>query len=128
MKLIKDTTKKFFADTYALIEIISGNPNYKDFFDSVLVTSKFNLLELYFTILRYHGKEEAEKYLHTYKDLVIPISYNSISMGMQFKLKYLKENLSYVDCIGYALALELDLKFLTGDQKFKDKFNVEFMK
>ena len=47
---------------------------------------------------------------------------------MEFKLKYKKERVSYVDCIGHALALELGIRFLTGDEKFEDKDNVEFVK
>ncbi|MBI2143262.1 type II toxin-antitoxin system VapC family toxin, partial [Candidatus Woesearchaeota archaeon] len=47
---------------------------------------------------------------------------------MHFRLKYKKENLSYADCIGYALAEMMRIKFLTGDEKFRNKENVEFVK
>ena len=70
----------------------------------------------------------ADKYLNLYSKFVIPITDSSIRKGMELKLKYKKENLSYVDCVGYALALELGIKFLTGDQKFENKDNVEFVK
>ena len=126
-----DTTKEikiFLADTYALIELLGGNPNYKPYLNHILITTQFNLIELYYHFLQDYGKETADKYLDLYSKFVIPITDSSIRKGMELKLKYKKENLSYVDCIGYALALELGIKFLTGDQKFENKDNVEFVK
>jgi len=127
---MQDTTKTriFLADTYALIELLGGNPNYKPYLSHILITTKFNLIELYYHFLQDYGKETADKYLDLYSKFIIPITDNSIRKGMELKLKYKKENLSYVDCIGYALALELGIKFLTGDQKFGNKDNVEFVK
>ena len=118
----------FFCDTYALIEIIGGNKNYGQYTNHTLITSDFNLMELYYSFLRDYGKETAERYFNEWVNFTVKITHNIIKKGMEIKLANKKDNLSYVDCIGYALALELDLKFLTGDQKFKDKFNVEFMK
>lgn len=130
MKLIKDMTEEkiFLADTYALIELIGGNINYKLYLNYILLTTKFNLIELYYYCLNNYSKEIADKYLKLYKPSVIPMSYNSIRYGMEFKLKHKKERLGYVDCIGYALSIELGVRFLTGDQKFKDKSNVEYIK
>ena len=51
-----------------------------------------------------------------------------IKEAMKLKLKFKDKKLSYVDCIGYVFALELGLKFLTGDNEFKDLVNVEFVK
>ena len=130
MRLIKGMTdiKIFLADTYALIELLGGNLNYKPYLDHILITTKFNLMELYYHFLEDYSKEIADKYLRLYSNFVVPITYSSIRKGMEFKLKKKKEKLSYVDCIGYALALEFGIKFLTGDEKFEDKENVEFIK
>src|SRR3989344_4101404 len=130
MRLMKDMTeiKIFLADTYALIELLGGNSNYKPYLNHVLITTKFNLIELYYYFLKDYDKKTADEYLYLYSKFIIPITYNCIRKGMEFKLKFKKEKLSYVDCIGYALALELGIKFLTGDQKFEDKDNVEFVK
>ena len=136
MKLMKDTTenpagsevKVFLADTYALIELLGGNQHYKPYLNHVLITTKFNIVELYYHFLHDYDKETADKYLKLYSDFVIPISYSCIKSGMQFKLEHKKEKLSYVDCIGYARAIELSIKFLTGDEKFENKDNVEFVK
>ncbi len=124
---MKDTTK-FFADTYALIEIAGGNPDYKKYFDSIIVTTIYNLTELYYAFLRDYGQDTAEKYFHEFRSFVIPLSDIAIKVGMRFKLDHHKEKLSYIDCIGYALAIERGMKFLTGDSMFEGKPNVEFVK
>ena len=130
MRLMRVMTdiKIFLADTYALIELLGGNLNYKLYLNHILITTKFNLIELYYHFLHDYDKETAGKYLNLYSKFVVPITYSCIKKGMEFKLKHKKEKVSYVDCIGYALALEFGIKFLTGDQKFKDKENVEFVK
>ncbi len=127
MKLMTEL-KVFLADTYALIELIGGNEDYRKYLDHVLVTTKFNLTELYYHFLHDYDKQTADKYLRLYSKFIIPISFKSIRSGMQFKLDYRKEKLSYVDCIGYSLAKLLKIKFLTGDQKFESKENVEYVK
>lgn len=121
-------TRIFLADTYALIELVGGNPGYKPYLGQVLITTKFNLIELYYHFLHDYGKETADRYLDLYAWFVVPITYTCIRTGMEFKLRNKKEKLSYVDCIGYALAGEFGIRFLTGDQKFKGKENVEFVK
>lgn len=125
---MKDTIEIFFADTYALIELIGGNPNYKPYLSHLLLTSQYNLIELYYHLLHDYGQEIADRYLALYSEFTVPISDAAIQQGMKFKLQYKKEKVSYVDCIGYALAQQLGVKFLTGDQKFRDKEKVEFVK
>src|SRR3989338_1258669 len=111
---MQDTTeiRIFLADTYALIELLGGNPNYKPYLSHILITTKFNLIELYYHFLHDYGEETADKYLGLYSKFVIPITDNSIRKGIDFKLKHKEEKISYVDCIGYAIALELGIKFL----------------
>jgi len=130
MRLTKDMTeiKVFLADTYALIELLGGNENYKSYLNHILITTRFNLIELYYHFLHTYNQQTADRYLSLYSKFVIPITDNCIRSGMKFKLKHKKEKLSYVDCIGYALSLELGIKFLTGDNKFENKENVEFVK
>ncbi|MFH1316691.1 MAG: type II toxin-antitoxin system VapC family toxin [Candidatus Woesearchaeota archaeon] len=121
-------TEVFFADTYALFEIIFKNDDYKRFLKLIFVTTKSNLVEFYYHLLKDYGKNVADAHLKAFSSIIIPVTYESIQEGMKFKLKFKKEKLSYVDCIGYALALEYGIKFLTGDQKFEFKDNVEFVK
>lgn len=122
------STKIFFCDTYAIIEIIGGNKNYKKYESATLVTSEFNLIELYYHFLKNYDKNSAEYYFNHWLDLCVDITHSVIKFGMEIKLENIKEKLSYVDCIGYAFALESGVLFLTGDSKFKNKVGVEFVK
>ncbi len=47
---------------------------------------------------------------------------------MQFRLKWKDRKVSIPDCIGYVMAKNLDIKFLTGDKEFEGLDNVEFVK
>ena len=51
-----------------------------------------------------------------------------IKQANMFKLLHKKRNISYIDCIGYNIALFRNVKFLTGDKQFADFSNVEFVK
>ena len=119
---------KFFCDTYALIEIIGGNNNYESYENAALITSEFNLIELYYHFLKNYGKEKAEYYFNQWLGLCIKIPHTSVKFGMEIKLANREERLSYIDCIGYAFCLQNEVIFLTGDSKFKNKAGVEFVK
>jgi predicted nucleic acid-binding protein len=121
-------TEDFFADTYALIEMSGQNPRYAKYRDTSLHTTQWNLAELYYHFLNEYGGNTADEYFEAYADLVIEITPSSIKDAMRLKSLHKKEHLSYVDCIGYSLAKEFGIRFLTGDQKFKNKENVEFVK
>jgi len=40
----------------------------------------------------------------------------------------MKLNINYVDAIGYSISFDSGIKFLTGDNEFKNLPNVEFVK
>ena len=44
------------------------------------------------------------------------------------KFKFVKQKISFIDCIGYLIAKKNNAKFLTGDEHFRNKDNVEFVK
>ncbi len=48
---------RYYADTYALVEILRGSPAYERYAGEELVTSEFNLLELAYALTRDYGKE-----------------------------------------------------------------------
>ncbi|HIH38806.1 PIN domain-containing protein [Candidatus Woesearchaeota archaeon] len=118
-------TGKYFADTYALFEITRGNPAYKQYAQADLIICPLNLAEFYYHLLR-EKPEHAEEYYALYAGSAVGVSLSCIRGAMLFRFAHKQEDLSYIDCIGYALAQELGLKFLTGDKKFKDKKNVEY--
>lgn len=118
-----------FYDTYAILEIIKGNVNYKNYLKNVgIVTTKLNLMELYYRLYVLHGFETAELYYQKYNPFVIEVDDSIIKKSMIFKAENRNKDLSYVDCIGYIFAMENNIKFLTGDEQFRDMPNVDFVK
>jgi len=119
----------YYFDTYAFFEIIRGNPDYIQYSKEVsIITTKMNLMELYYWLLRRKGKEEADKYYLKFLPFCIDITNDIIKKACEFRLKYKDKELSYIDCIGYMIALEKGIKFLTGDMGFEGMSNVEYVK
>lgn len=116
-----------FFDSYAIIEIIKGNPNYARYTQEEVILTIFNLAEIYWAVLNDLGEKAAEEIYKQYKPGLIGVSDEILKKAMKFRKKYKKRNLSYTDCIGYIFALENGMKFLTGDKEFKSMPNVEFV-
>jgi predicted nucleic acid-binding protein len=119
----------FFFDTYALYEIIIGNASYRKYDEGVsFVTSKLNLMELYYGLLRKYGKKVAGEYYDAFIPHAIEIDDDTIKAAMEFRLANIDKKMSYVDCIGYVSSRSNGLLFLTGDKAFKDLEGVEYVK
>lgn len=118
----------FLFDTYALFEIFRGNVKYQEYKKYKINITKLNLFELYSGLLRDVNEETAEKYLDKYSPFVVDFDDEVIKNAAKFKHKLNKRNVSMTDCIGYMLAKQLGIKFLTGDKEFEDLDNVEFVK
>ena len=119
----------YFFDTYAFFELLEGNPDYDKYKNAIdIVTTKFNLMELHYGLLNRNGKEKADATYYELLKLITEIDDNIIITANQFKLLLKKRKLSYVDCLGYSIAITRGIKFLTGDKQFKDLENVEFVK
>ena len=118
----------YFFDTYAFIEILNGNPNYTKYKTTEIVTSKFNLIELYYIILLRFNKEKADEIYDQLLKYVIYVDDFTIKEAMVFRAKNKSKKLSYIDCIGYIIAKMNNLRFLTGDKQFEKIDNVEFVK
>ena len=120
--------KKFFWDSYAVIETIKGNSNYNPYINEEVIITIFNLTEIYFSALKDLGETVAEKIYQQYSPSVTEVPETVIKKAMKFKLKNKDKNLSYTDCIGYLYAIENNMIFLTGDKEFENLENVEFVK
>lgn len=121
--------KDYFFDSCAIIDLIEGNENYNKFKDIPITTTTLNVSEVYFYFLREHNEQTADFWIRKLNLKLINIIKLNISINAsKFKFKNKKENLSYADCIGYLISKELNIKFLTGDEKFRNKENVEFVK
>jgi len=123
---------RYFADTYALIEILRGNPNYGRYSEKELITTEFNLFELAFALTRDFGEERALKIMKAVRaavTVVEPTDEDYVKASL-FRLRMRKEgkNFSLVDALGYVMSLRLGIPFLTGDKAFKGMANVEYVK
>ena len=118
----------YFFDSYALAEISLGNPNYKNYIKSGVVLTKLNLFEIYYGLLRDVGEKEAKNFLERYYQFSVDFYKEDIQEAAKLKLKLKKKNVSMTDCIGYAVAKRLNIRFLTGDKEFEYLDNVEFVK
>jgi len=116
----------FFFDTYAFFELIDGNPEYGRFADSIPLTSVFNLAELNYWLKKRFDKKTADKYVDNYTQYLVEVDIVDIKDATDLKSKNRK--LSLPDAIGYILAKKNKVKFLTGDNDFKDMPDVEFVK
>lgn len=123
-----EKVKSYFLDSYALIEIIKNNQNFRRFIDTINFTGFMNLLEVHYIINKEFGSKKADTIVDKLKRMTIHIEIKDISEASRFRVKHIKRKLSYIDCLGYVMALNRNMKFLTGDKEFKDIDNVEFVK
>lgn len=122
-------TKRFYFDTYALIEIGKSNPKYEPYKEDVqILLNKLNLFEVAFFLLRENRENEIKEIFDNYSRYNIDYDENDLIDAAKLKFEFLKQRLSFIDCVGYTLAKKHKVKFLTGDEKFKGKENVEFVK
>ncbi len=125
----KAGSKIFFLDTYALYELALGNEAYKRYFTGVEpITTIMNLYELYYSLLRENLSSIAENFLERFLPVCVEIEPKLIKEAAIFRLQNKKLDLSYIDTLGYVTAKKHNAKFLTGDEKFRNMDNVEFVK
>ena len=119
---------RYFLDTYALIEIAEGSPNYKKYLESDAVTLKDNLAELYYFLLRKYDEKTADFFLNNFSRITVELPIPIIASAMGFRHRHIKSRFSYIDCLGYSYALENKRLFLTGDRAFEGMENVELVR
>ena len=118
----------FFFDTYALIESIKKNENYLPYSKGKIICTLLNLFELHQALLREFDKKTADFWIRNFDYVVLEITKKDIIESSDFRFRNRGKKLSSIDCIGYIVAKNSKLKFLTGDKGFKDIENVEFVK
>ncbi len=87
-------------------------------------------MEIYYAVLRDYGETAAEKAYSAAAKYTVEFGDVDVKDGMKrrLELRRRKLDLSYADALGYVVSLRLKLRFLTGDDAFKDLQNVEFVK
>ena len=121
-------TDSFYFDSYALIESILGNRNYRPYIGTSIVITKLNLFEVFYSFLKNGDEKTALAALNNLLNSTIDFDADTIKQAAKLRLLRKKDNLSMADCIGYVTARKLGIKFLTGDMQFKDMLGVEFVK
>ena len=122
--MIKNT---FVFDTYAILEIISGNYNYKPYLNSKIIINNFIFAELCYKLFR-EKAPKSEEYIKEFSKFIQPLTPGTIKEAMLFRINNKSRNLSMTDCISYLMSLKLQIEFLTGDKKFENFENIEFVK
>ncbi|MFH1391955.1 MAG: PIN domain-containing protein [Candidatus Diapherotrites archaeon] len=118
----------YFFDTYALIELVKGNPVYADYAGKPIYTSIFNLYEFFYSVLAEFGEKKARKETQSLNANIISLNLKDIAQASKFRFENRKKKLSYAGALGYVLAKSRDLVFLTGDMQFEKMKNVEYVK
>ncbi|MEK6859936.1 MAG: PIN domain-containing protein [Nanoarchaeota archaeon] len=118
----------YFFDSYALIEIYKGSKNYENYKKARVITSYLHIFEVYYSLIREHNEEEIFDFFKTIKNFCVNLKFEWIPKASKFRQIYKKRDLSYADCLGYIIAKDMGIKFLTGDKEFEDLPNVEFVK
>lgn len=124
---------KVFADTYALVSAMDGSAPYiKMLRENDIVTTHLNLVELGRAVALRHGTVAVASALR-------PLAPHCVEPGngaaiaataavFRFERNAAGGNLSTVDAWGYAMARDLDVPFLTGDEDFRGVPGVKFVK
>jgi predicted nucleic acid-binding protein len=128
IEILKKMSEDYFFDTYAIIELIKGNPNYEFVKENVIITGTMNIAEVYYALLLENNEAFADSIVKKLNVHIIDLNKNIAIMAAKFRHKNKKLSLSYVDCMGYILAKENNLLFLTGDEGFKNIDNVKLIK
>ncbi len=118
----------YFFDTYAIIEILRKNENYQQFFEEAISTSIMNIGELYYALLRDFNETVAEVWRILLEKNAFLVDLDIIIKAIKFRFANKNMGFSFVDCIGYTLARENNLIFVTGDIAFEHIEHVAFVK
>lgn len=122
---------RIFWDTYALVEFIRGNAAFQKYDQRYgVVTSRLNLMELYYTLLRDGDAVQASGVYDSYRPHAVDADDALVkdAMGLRLRLRRQRRRLSYADAVGYALAVRHGIRFLTGDPALRGLPAVEFVR
>lgn len=115
----------YFFDTYALFEVLAANQKYAKYTKSRMIITIFNIAELNYNLKKEQGKK-ADDVIELYQDFAVNVTMEDIKKATDLKLNH--KALSLPDAIGYVVAQRYGVRFLTGDEEFRNLPNVEFVK
>ena len=122
MNLVVDGNKHtLFYDTYALYAIARGEQNYFSYASGHrIITTMMNLYELYYILHKEGQPELAEAFFNRLLSACVEILPEDIKKASHLRMLYSKKKWSYIDVLGYAIAGNRGVRFLTGDKRFEN--------
>ena len=117
-----------YLDTYALMELMQGNPHYQPIINEPFMVCDVTLAEFYVTVLRDHGISTAQQYIQRFLPFQEASSLEILIKGVSFRQEKKKSNISFFDAVGYQHAVHNKGIFVTGDSAFKELPSVKFIK
>lgn len=114
-----------FLDAYAIMEILDANPDFTPFLDDS-VTSVHHLYEIHIGVARLRDEETADEAYDAFRPRAVHPSDEDIRLASRLKRE--RRSWSQADALGYAMARNRDLVFVTGDKGFEGVEHVEFVK
>ena len=117
-----------FFDSYAIIELLNGNPDYRKYSGETIIATSLNLGEVYSAYLRKGRERVFFRAVDRLGIEILPLTTEDCYRAMRFRYENRTKNYSYVDSIGYTLARHREMTFLTGDKDFRGVAGVEWVK
>lgn len=120
----------YLYDTSAIYDFLEDDARTAQYFkesDNGFV-SELIALEACFVVLKHKGEAAAEKILDYLHPMIKHPSKHTIMQAMKFRFKNKQRGFSYSDALGYEMALDLKIPFLTSDRGFKGLPNVILIK
>lgn len=118
---------EYFFDSYAIIELLRGNPQYLPYGEEAVTITFLNLMEVVHSVVMEFGEKKGKEIYEKFRGCVQEVDWPIVLQMTQLKQKLQRRNVSYADCLGYAFAQQKEMLFLTGDKEFKDLPGVEFV-
>jgi len=109
------------------MEIMRGNHKFLNFINQDFVITDLTIAEFYSVLYREGNEKIARHWYNKLSFYYRPVSNEILIKALKYRIDNKKDNLSIFDCVGYLYSLENNLKFVTGDIKFKHKPGVLFI-
>ncbi len=114
-------------DTYALVEILEGNPAYERIRHEEFVIADPTLAEFYALLCKKPNEKTAKYWLERFRPYSRPAGLDVWIEAVRYRAAHRSENLSIFDCLGYAFSRANGFRFVTGDKEFRAVEGMEFV-
>ncbi len=114
-------------DTYALMEVSSGNPKFSLLMKEEFVITDPTMAEFYIIIRKKHNDQTAQYWHKRLAPFCMPVTRQTLINALVFREENKKGEVSIFDSVGYIFAIENGYVFVTGDKEFKNREGVRFI-